>query len=226
MSGFVMRKEKKGKSAAGWSKVHSVRKKDHAGIPVQLRARWDALVYTQEMHSDGVARSTGVGHDHRASESSTGKRVAIIQRMRNNVVQRCKRNKGSNSSKKPNNAIQAYEVTTYEDFRNRSVVGDGLEGHEMWQHANLNARGYATSRMSTEASKKNPVMALPHDVHVQVNGAQSAINAGAQEPIDNIKANAAILYSHPTIPNAKVTEQFDAAIEHCNNTEKRRKNSG
>lgn len=203
MSGFVMRKEKKGKSAAGRSKVHSVRKKDHAGIPVQLRARWDALAYTQEMHSNGVARSTGVGHDHRASESSTGKRVAIIQRMRNNVVQRCKRNKGSNSSKKPNNAIQAYEVTTY-----------------------LNARGYATSRMSTEASKKNPVMALPHDVHVQVNGAQSAINAGAQEPIDNIKANAAILYSHPTIPNAKVTEQFDAAIEHCNNTEKRRKNSG
>jgi len=32
-------------------------------------------------------------------------------------------------------SIKPFEVTTYEDFRNRSIVGDGLEGHELWQHA-------------------------------------------------------------------------------------------
>ena len=51
--------------------------------------------------------------------------------------------------------IQPYEVTTYDDFRTRSVVGDGLEGHEVWQHANLNENGYATTRFSSDASKNN-----------------------------------------------------------------------
>lgn len=222
MSGFAMRRDKKSASAATRSTDHSVRRKDRAVIPTQLRARLGALAYTHEIHPGGEARSTGVGRDHNTSESGTGKRVAIIQRMRNNVVQKCA-DEGSNTSKKPNNAILAYEVAPYADFTKRSVVGDNLEGHEMWQHANLNEHGYATSRMSTEASKNNPVMALPHDVHVQVNRAQSALDARAQEPLDNIKANADLLYNNPNIPNDKVTEQYNATIEHYNNTVKRRK---
>lgn len=221
MSRFAMRRDKKSASAATRSTDHSVRRKDRAVIPTQLRARLGALAYTHEMHSGGVARSTGVGRDHNTSESGTGKRVAIIQRMRNNVVQKCA-DEGSNSSNKPNNAIQAYEVTTYADFTKRSVVGDNLEGHEMWQFANQKANGYATKRLKEEASKKNPVMALPHDVHVQVNSAQSAIDASAQEPLDNIKANAAILYNHPKVPKKQVDIQKAAAIQHYNNTVKRR----
>ena len=33
-------------------------------------------------------------------------------------------------------AIQEGEVTTFQDSVDRSVVGDNLEGHELWQHAN------------------------------------------------------------------------------------------
>ncbi|MEK5146690.1 GH-E family nuclease [Psychrobacillus sp. FSL K6-4615] len=40
--------------------------------------------------------------------------------------------------------IQQNEVTTYKDFVDRSVGGDNLEGHEVWQHANLKANGLAT----------------------------------------------------------------------------------
>ena len=63
------------------------------------------------------------------------------------------------------------------------MVGDGLEGHELWQHANLNENGYATTRLSTDASKNSTVIALPHDVHVEVNRAQSTLNVRAQTPI-------------------------------------------
>ena len=124
---------------------------------------------------------------------------------------------GGNPSKQP---IKPYEVTTYEDFRKRSVPGDGLEGHEIWQHANLNENGYATKRLSTEASKKNLVMALPHEVHVDVNRAQRSINARAQLPIDNINANANILYNHPKVPNAQVDKQLGGTLQHYDNTVK------
>lgn len=99
MSRFAMRRDKKSASAATRSTDHSVRRKDRAVIPTQLRARLGALAYTHEMHPGGEARSTGVGRDYNASESSAGKRVAIIQRMRNNVVQRCGK-KGSGSGLK------------------------------------------------------------------------------------------------------------------------------
>ena len=68
--------------------------------------------------------------------------------------------------------IQPYEVTTYEDFRNRSVVGDNIEGHELWQFANQNEMGIADSRLSSPASKDNIVIALPHGVHTIFNAEQ------------------------------------------------------
>jgi hypothetical protein len=54
--------------------------------------------------------------------------------------------------------IQKNEVATYQDFVNRSVVGDNLEGHEVLQHANLKANGLATERLSTDASKNNQLL--------------------------------------------------------------------
>lgn len=101
MSGFAMRTEKKNTSTPARSADHSVRRKDRTGIPAQLKARMDALAYTHEMHSGGEARSMGVGRNHHASESSIGKRVAIIQRMRNNVVQKCGSNQGGSGTRIP-----------------------------------------------------------------------------------------------------------------------------
>lgn len=89
MSGFVMRTEKKSTSTPARSADYSARRKDRTGIPAQLRARLGALAYTHEIHPGGEARSTGVGRGQRSNKSSTGKRVAIIQRMLNSVVQRC-----------------------------------------------------------------------------------------------------------------------------------------
>lgn len=126
----------------------------------------------------------------------------------------------SNGSKSGSSSIKPYEVTTYDDFRNRSVVGDGLEGHELWQHANLKENGYATTRLSTEASKNNPVIALPHEVHVDVNKAQYSLNAKIQSPLDNINANANILYNHSKIPNNQVDKVLNQVLEHYQNTKK------
>ena len=50
---------------------------------------------------------------------------------------------------KSTNNVQPYEVTTFQDFRNRSVKGDNLEGHEVWQFVNQNELGYAESRLSS-----------------------------------------------------------------------------
>ena len=121
--------------------------------------------------------------------------------------------KSSKSSIKP---VKPYEVTTYEDFRKRSVPGDGLEGHEMWQHANLNENGYATTRLSTDASKNNPAMALPHDVHADVNNAQRLLDARAQTPIENINSNAQILYNHKQVPNFAVDKMLNDTLSHYN----------
>ena len=111
-------------------------------------------------------------------------------------------------------AIQPYEVTTYSDFKKRSAVGDGLEGHEMWQHSNLKSHGYADTRFSTNASKTNPVIALPHNVHVDVNRQQALFDGKAQTPLDNIINNAIIMYNHPDIPNDQVTEQLIKSLTH------------
>ena len=80
--------------------------------------------------------------------------------------------------------IQKGDITTYEDFVMRSVVGDKLEGHELWQHANLRANGLADERLSTEASRQNPVIALDQATQQQVNAAQRAIDAASQTPME------------------------------------------
>lgn len=105
MLGIVMRTEKHPPGTAVQSADHSVRRRDRTKIPTQLRAsmkqrtepvfdaasahynldmpsRFGALSYTQEKRVD-------VGRGHQANESSVVKKVAIIQRIRNNVVQRC-----------------------------------------------------------------------------------------------------------------------------------------
>ena len=110
--------------------------------------------------------------------------------------------------------IKPYEVTTFDDFRTRSVVGDGLEGHEIWQHSNMKNKGYATTRLSTDASRKNPVIALPHEVHVDVNRQQYLFDGKNQTPFENIINNANIMYNNSDIPNEQVTKQLIDALKH------------
>lgn len=110
--------------------------------------------------------------------------------------------------------IKPYEVTTFDDFRTRSVVGDGLEGHEMWQHSNMKNKGYATTRLSTDASRKNPVIALPHEVHVDVNRQQYLFDGKNQTSFENIINNANIMYNNSDIPNEQVTKQLIDALKH------------
>jgi len=111
--------------------------------------------------------------------------------------------------------IQAGEVTTFQDFVDRSVVGDNLEGHELWQHANLKAQGLATDRLSTLASQDNPVIALDRAIHQQVNTAQRVFDAAAQTPLENINANAAILRNLNIAPESTITQLQQQAIQHA-----------
>ena len=110
--------------------------------------------------------------------------------------------------------IRIYEITTYEDFVDRSTVGDELEGHEIWQHANLKAKGLAQQRLSTEASRKNPVIALEKSKHIMINSAQKSINASSQSARQNIEANIRIL-SNNGVPQKSIHELAKKAVEHC-----------
>jgi hypothetical protein len=111
--------------------------------------------------------------------------------------------------------IQPGEVTTFQDFVDRSVVGDNLEGHELWQHANLKSLGLASERLSTPASQNNPVLALDRTVHLRVNAAQRVLNAAGQTPIENINANAAILRNLNVAPESTIMRLQRMAIQHA-----------
>jgi len=112
-------------------------------------------------------------------------------------------------------AIQPGEITTYGDADSRRVVGDHLEPHELWQHANLRANGLTTTRLSTPASQNNPVIVLPRPIHQQVNAAQRALNPGAQTPLQNISANAQILRDLSAAPNDVIRRLVEEAIRHA-----------
>jgi RHS repeat-associated protein len=117
---------------------------------------------------------------------------------------------------RPNSGpVKKNEVTTYESFVERSAVGDGLEGHEIWQHANLNQNGLAATRLSTPASKGNPVIALDKATHVKVNAAQRLLDPRNMTPRENIAANAKILRDLRAAPRNVVDKAEKAALEHA-----------
>lgn len=121
--------------------------------------------------------------------------------------------KAGNVSRTP---IQKHEVTTYQDFTDRSVVGDNLEGHEVWQHSNLKANGLATKRLSTNASKNNPVIALDKSEHQAINRTQKNIDVTHQTPEENIKTNAEFLRK-VGVPKEVVEDITQKALNHARN---------
>jgi hypothetical protein len=100
-------------------------------------------------------------------------------------------------------------------YRFRSVVGDNLEGHEIWQQANINEQGLATSRLSGAASGENPVIALRADVHRQVSAAQGAFDPRAQTPVQNIRTGAQILRDLNAAPPRVIDEAEARALQHA-----------
>jgi hypothetical protein len=111
--------------------------------------------------------------------------------------------------------MQSGEVTTYQDFVDRSSVGDNLQGHELWQHPNLKSQGLANGRLSTDASKENPVKALDRQVPQQVNAAQRKLDAAAQSPVESINANAQILRNLNAAPVSDIERFRQLALRHA-----------
>ena len=107
------------------------------------------------------------------------------------------------------------EVTTYSDFSNRSVPGDNIFGHEIWQHANMNELGLADTRLVGAASRGNPVIAVNKTTHDLIGKAQRAFNPRAQTPIENIRVNAQILRDIKVAPARAINNMERAAIEHA-----------
>jgi uncharacterized protein RhaS with RHS repeats len=91
--------------------------------------------------------------------------------------------------------VKSLEITTYQDFTNRSVSFDKLGGHELLQHAWLKNNGYVTERLANDISKNNIVIALDDDLHKAVNKAQRNLDLSKQTAFQNIDANADILKS-------------------------------
>ena len=90
--------------------------------------------------------------------------------------------------------IQKNEVTTFGEFRRKSVPGDNLEGHELLQHSVLQNEGLVDgARLSSDASKNNPVIALDAETHAKVSAAQMEAGTQNMKPIESIEANARIL---------------------------------
>ena len=119
-----------------------------------------------------------------------------------------------NGYKKGSTPIKENEVTTYQDFFYRSVVGDGLEGHEVLQNSWLKKHGVISGpRLAEEASKNNPVIALPHDVHVSVNQAQRGLDVTSQTALENINSNIKIL-KEQGIPQGTLDTIKEQAIKH------------
>ena len=119
-----------------------------------------------------------------------------------------------NGYKKGSTPIKENEVTTYQDFFDRSVVGDGLEGHEVLQNSWLKKHGVISGpRLAEEASKKNPVIALPHDVHVNVNQAQRSLDVTSQTALENVNSNIKIL-KEQGIPQGTLDTLKEQAIKH------------
>ena len=128
-------------------------------------------------------------------QRSLGSRIELAPRIRHAVQKKggLTKRQGQNVSKPSprqvapikTGPIKVNEATTCQDFVNRSVVGDKLEGHELLQHAKLNLNGLATA-----ASHNSPVIALDRAIHINVNTAQRESDAANTTLLENISANA------------------------------------
>lgn len=64
--------------------------------------------------------------------------------------------------------------------------------------------GLATTRYTTEAAKRNPVMALPKDIHKEIFAAQKSLNPRSQSVLTNIEKHIDILRNYLEIPRRQI----------------------
>jgi RHS repeat-associated protein len=113
-------------------------------------------------------------------------------------------------------SVRENEITTYQSFERRSPKADNLSGHEIWQHANLQAHGQVGARrLSTLPSQNNPVIAMRADVHARVTTAQRALDVENMTPFENIRANARIMRELNAAPRRVIDEAELRALEHA-----------
>jgi RHS repeat-associated protein len=112
-------------------------------------------------------------------------------------------------------AVQVNEITTYASFKDRSIIGDNLQGHELWMFANQKAHGAATARLGNAASRNNPVIALDNATHAQISAAQAALDPASMTPLENIDACAAIMRRLNSASPEKIDALQKLAIQHA-----------
>ncbi len=110
--------------------------------------------------------------------------------------------------------VQENEVLPFNDFRKKSKVGDNLEGHEVLQNAILKQKGLTNKRLDTDASKKNPVIALNKDVHTKINKSQIEKGTKDMSVKESINVNSKILIDNG-VPKASVDKIKADSIQHA-----------
>ncbi|WP_253198410.1 RHS repeat domain-containing protein [Clostridium gasigenes] len=129
-------------------------------------------------------------------------------------------NKASGNPLLKKSDIQKNEVTNYKDFRDRSVKGDNLEGHELLQHAYLRdeylvPNKLPKNRLSSDASKNNPVIALDKELHKKVNKLQQEIvPTSGVKGRHHIEANIGVL-KQLNVPEKKIKKLAKKAVKHA-----------
>lgn len=81
----------------------------------------------------------------------------------------------------------------------------------MWQQANIKAIGLGDTRLSTDISKNNPVIALDVQTHKAVDTEQRAWDPRGQTPVENIRSNARVLVDLDVAP-VRVIRELEGEI--------------
>lgn len=87
------------------------------------------LVRANAMHPSGAALNTDAGLERQADEIGAGKKISVVQRMKNNVVQRCGGSVFGGTKSKELNKV--YDVGEYQELKCES----GMNRHHIGQKA-------------------------------------------------------------------------------------------
>jgi hypothetical protein len=96
-----------------------------------------------------------------------------------------------------------YGIDEYGTYSNRP--GDKFAGHEMLQNAWLEAKGYG-ERLKSEASRKNPAVALTHAEHVAVGREQRKLELLDKQNLSKMSARQVIEQNALAMKNAGIPD--------------------
>jgi len=96
-----------------------------------------------------------------------------------------------------------YGIDGYGTYSNRP--GDKFAGHEMLQNAWLESKGYG-ERLKSEASRRNPAVALSHAEHVAVGREQRKLGLFDQQKLSKMSAKEVIEQNALAMKNAGIPD--------------------